>query len=448
MSYSFRMNNITDLKYKSTIDHLGIENVQLENYSALNIDGMWPQGVNHLYINGKSTRSIEVEYDNNSFSIRIFSSSSPDDYILACKLAKVIASRYGTDIQPEDGESVSHMGFPNKYDSQWCTQHSHQMIDMILSMARSSPSEVKFPTPKGEYVIGTKLLEQLDKSENIHQEFIERIKTFNYIDKTDTFVPSLMVLHNSAKTKEVKVTTLGESVTSLLTTKADLVGLMSFNEQKAIVKTDDLIGLLNDDITWISETHFYIEGLSGSAWKTLFVKASKYHLNDIFCAGSEISSDNLEEAIEQEPQITSFKEEFTDEQWQKLILAPYLVLLMVYQSDEKIEPKKLEAISEIIVKVRNPLLVEIARDCDATPVEIIDQIMQLDENIAFILHETGSLIDHKLPEIYAASFKTELYMIAQKAMDSSQGLLNPSEVKIKEEQKVLQMLSYLLNIEV
>ena len=72
-------------------------------------------------------------------------------------------------------------------------------------------------------------------------------------------------------------------------------------------------------------------------------------------------------------------------------MAPYLVLLMVSLSDGKIDPKQLGAMSEIMTKPLNPLLAELTRDCGSTPVEIINRIMQMDENMVFVLQEISSL---------------------------------------------------------
>lgn len=447
MSYSFFLRNIPNLKYKYTIDRLDIDNVLLENYGVLDEDGMWPKGVTHLYIDGKSTRSLEVEYESDTLCVRIFSSSSPADYKLATKLAEVIATQYRVDIEPEEGEVISYNDFASKYDATWCTQHSHSSIDMVLAMARSSASVLKIGTPKGEYVVGANLLGQLDQSDNIHTEFVHRIQRFNYIDKTDTFVPSLMVLHNSAKTREVKITTFGESVTSLLTTKADLVGLMSFDDRQAIVKTEDLLNILKEDITWISEDHYYLDGFSGDAWQGLFEKALEYHLDDLFVAGRELSTDELTDTGEDEQPLVSFQDQFSEEQWEKLLLAPYLILLMVSFRDGKLDQNKLATMGDILTTPLNPLLIELVNDSRLSAVDIISRIMELDEDMVFVLQEIGSLVNSKLPAMYAVSFKAELYMIAQKAIDASHDQLNPSQTQINEDQKVLQAISYLLNID-
>ncbi len=441
MSHSFSLNGITNLNYSDTIQALDIKDVTLQESSLLNNDGLWPQGYTHIYIDNVSARPIELEYNDDSLNIRILSSSSPEDYSLATKLTNLIATQYKSDVMPEDSDVIKYHDFLQTYNEEWCIKHSYQMIDMLFSMIKSDRSDLRISTSTGEYTAGPKLLSQLEKYDNMHDEFIKRITLFNYAEQKDIFVPSLIVLHNDEKTKQVKIATLGEGVPSLISMNANAVALSSDDHEKVIISTSQLLDILENDFDWISEDSFYVKGYSESEWEVMLKKAKAFHLEDLFSVGTELSDKDIADSVNSDKPISSFQELVSADEWQKLTYSPFLAFMLVAAADGSIDKKEIKSFIKTLSTQENPLMLELLGSCGEAPDKIISHLASLGSDAPLLLQEITEVLDSKLPEKHALAFKLELLHIGKNVAEASGGFFGFGKKASKEEKLALALIA-------
>jgi hypothetical protein len=446
MSLSFSLAGITEFNFIDITKKTGVNNLLLVEDSLIQQDGLFPEGYGHIIIDNISVRPVELEYDGNLLSIRILSGSSPTDYNLAAKLAYTVAAQYKTDISVEDDGDISYQDFQRKYNESWGKNQSRQMLEMIFEMCRAGKESLQISTQRGDFTIGPNFLTQIEGSDSIYDEFEERVGIFNYSENKGIFTTSLIVLHNDLETIKVKVATFGESVPTLVSVNADIIGLCSNGGEKIMIATSKLLELLKDNITWIGEDLLYLKAYSGSEWKKLFKKAKNYELEDYFSEGSEITDDDLNDNENLQQPILSFSEIFTEDEWKKLIYTPFLAFILIALADGSIDKKEINVFIKSMTEHENPLLEELLNSCDEPPEEIFNHLISLGEEVPVLLQEINEILNSKLPDNYAIAFKFEIYQMAKKVAEASGGFLGFGKKISAEEEKILVAIATLFGL--
>ncbi|MBY0457704.1 MAG: hypothetical protein K2V38_10230, partial [Gemmataceae bacterium] len=111
MSHSFYVSGKTPPDYDELMDELPFDDVVPVADQEEPDGGPWPAGIRHFYRPGVSTRGVEINWEDGTFSARINTLAAPEDYDLAMHFVERAAELMGVaQIDPEGGDPVRSPG--------------------------------------------------------------------------------------------------------------------------------------------------------------------------------------------------------------------------------------------------------------------------------------------------------------------------------------------------
>lgn len=153
MSYSFYVRDLPILSFEEVfVDYP--EHLRCKETDLTELSGIWPEGAYyHVYLEGVSTREIELFYEQKSFSARVMSGSCREDYLLAIELCEHLASQHQTQLISEEGEA----GRPSP---DWINNQVESLAQHLLVMAKRPDIEgaLHLSGPEREFLLGPKTL--------------------------------------------------------------------------------------------------------------------------------------------------------------------------------------------------------------------------------------------------------------------------------------------------
>jgi hypothetical protein len=412
MSYFFYLYSVADLNYPEIIASLGISDIALVDDTPLSSDGRWPNGTLHLYIDHISTRPLEIEYIDQTISIRIFQASCLEDYMLAIDLAASIAVLYDRPVHPEGDDPMDVETFRQRYNMQWAKDHCRTMVEMLFSLHEKNDERLSVSGTKAQLTIGPRFTHQVKSGTHWQQTFFELFRKLNYIETEDIFIASIIHFNNQDRTKEASTQVLGEGVATLLSSRADAVTLRSRKGKQVDIAFSDFVPLVEGTAIWLSEDHLLVPELAGYTWKQLFHQAQRIQPADIFDLGRETARNEILDRITEDLPLQCHAAKFSQEDWQKLLCAPIIVFLFVAMADGKITKREHRAFITALKKTKNELLRTAMQHGEMTQAQIFSRLIQKPERWIPRLRAAFDLAQEKLPFQHAISFKTELFQIA------------------------------------
>lgn len=450
MSHSFTVGNVGSVKQNDLFTKTGYDDIRILDEGNVPVDGMWVEGTTYIYRDAVSVRPIETEFSNGNFSVRIFAGSSPDDYRLALRLIEGVSEISGGGmIEPEDNNPMTVPELREHYGEKWINEHSHTTLSMILSRIQKNPENSgNMSGVHCNIAIGKTFVDDLMKHpDNYSEEYFRRARQLNYINDDDVYQGMVTTYQDEQKTREVSVTSYTEGVTTLLSRKADVVGLVSIEsrteeEQVSYVPLDALTTLLGNSAKWLSNDFLLLPSLQGSSWSEMVMQAKEHKLSDIFAQGRDVVVNNNSEGTD---------DGLTDEHRQALTLAPLLVFLLVAAADGTIDEKEVKAFQKELIH-------GIATDSDLMLGVIVRLLANFEQYMGVLqankVNPIESIIDisvilrERVAEDEAEKFKRAMLSIGKKVAEASGGLFGVFGSKIsKQEQAALDALAALLGVE-
>jgi hypothetical protein len=131
--------------------------------------GPWPDGSRWFYVPGRSSRGVEVRYEDGRFEIRLLSASTPEDYDLAFRILEVLG---GTrPVQSEDGETTPADQLRARFGGDWMVRDMAAGITAIRwSLSTGDAVRIEGPVnaieiAPGAAVVATDLLDALRRAQ-------------------------------------------------------------------------------------------------------------------------------------------------------------------------------------------------------------------------------------------------------------------------------------------
>jgi hypothetical protein len=444
MSHFFYIYSVPALNYPEIIASLGISDITRVDDTPLSSDGRWPYGAIHLYIDHISTRPLEIEYIDQTISIRIFQASCLEDYMLAIDLVASIALRYERPIHPEGDDPLDVETFRQQYNMQWAKDHCRTMVEMLFSLHEKNGERLSVSGTKALLTIGPRFTHQVKAETHWQQTFFERFRKLNYLETEDIFIASVIHLNNQDHTREASTQVLGEGVATLLSSQADAVTLRSRKGKHVEIAFSDFVELVEGAAIWLSEDHLLVPGLTGQTWKQLFHQAQQRQPADIFEFGRETARSEKLDRITEDLPLLCYVARFSQEDWQKLLCAPIIVFLFVAMADGKITKREHRAFITALKKTKNELLKTAMQHGEMTQEQIFSRLILKPERWMPRLRAALDLVQEKLPFHHAISFKAELFQLANMIAKASTSFWR-SRGRIRDaEQQILNQIALII----
>jgi len=444
MSHTFSIRSDKPISLGTTLDKLPISGIKItESDEVDNSTEPWPAGYLHLYIDGVTCRSIELLREGDRYDVRIMAASSVEDTLLAIALSSTLAKELGAPILPEDGEELPLESFEETYDRAWAETFTGNSLDMVFGLCQSDQGPVTLQGVHTPFVIGPRLLATLPEAPRDRQDaFFALFRKHQHIAIDDVFTASKIIVTNEGRTRKCAVVVLGEGVATLLPSDAHVVALSSDDGSKLQIPMEAFLPLVESKGKWLSETALLVESITDKAWQDLTYKARPHHLKALFDVGEETPDDGSHE----DPSPANYRDLFSDNQWENLVYAPFIVFLIVSAADGTIDKKEIKAFGKVLSSQSHPLTIELLASMPDAPHTIIQELLNDPQAMAERLETTVTDIDSVLPRSDALLFKVALFNIGQEVAEASGGFFGFGKKISKTEKAALTTVALMLNV--
>lgn len=458
MSHSFYISDVGEARLEETLAALPFEElVVLEDYN-----GGWPD-IAHIYQDNVSVRSIETAMSGDTLQVRIMANSSPDDFSLAAAIVDHVASKYGREIEPEDNESMSVDNWRDTYGEDWQREQARTYLQMLVSMYQGEKRDGNMTMwgTRQQFEVGPRLMEPLlADPDTFSQNFFDRFRRLNYLDREGVFGPSLLAASEDGSGKQAVFSVLGDAVITALSSQAAFV-VMTHDEPKAedgergktIVTFDDFAELAGDTVTWLGDGMAVTPAYTGEAWQSL-VDAAQAKKTEFFD-----HPDLLRDPAELKPvgdgsgDVDADTLGIPNEQWAIIAHGIVATFLAVAAADGEVDKKELEAFQ------KNLLLGAVGMsESEVMQRAMMQAAMIFEESVQNLMSRQGEeifqliagsrqVVAMHVGEEQATAFAEALFDMAESIASASGGFLGLGSKISKEERVVLNGLRKLLQMD-
>ena len=455
MSHSFYVAGVAEASLSDTLRALPFENLVVE---PTEYDGDWPD-IAHIYQDNVSVRAIETAMNGGTLQVRIMAHSSPDDFALAAAITDHVASKYGKQVQPEDNESMPVERWREAYGPEWQRETARTYLQMLVS-GYKDPGRglMKMWGTRSEFHVGPRLMEPLlADPENFSENFFDRVRRLNYLDKEDVFGPSLLAAGQEGTSKQAVFSVLGENVMTALSSQATFVVLRhggfgsTDDDGQTVVTFDDSAEIAGDSLTWLGDGVALTPNYLGAQWQAI-LDAAKPKATGLFddpklLRDAEESNDGLAEG--DDPLFG-----IDDKLWDIIAQSVVAVFVLTAGADGEIDKEEIAAFQKKLVEglvgvPEGEIMAVAAVKTAATLEERLSTLGQLGpEDAAGSIVLARRIVEAAVGEEKATSFARALYDIAEAvAMASGGGFLGMGNKIGKEEKAMLNGIRQLLKLE-
>jgi len=333
--------------------------------------------------------------------------------------------------------------FEETYDRAWAETFTGNSLDMVFGLCQSDQGPVTLQGVHTPFVIGPRLLATLPEAPRDRQDaFFALFRKHQHIAIDDVFTASKIIVTNEGRTRKCAVVVLGEGVATLLPSDAHVVALSSDDGSKLQIPMEAFLPLVESKGKWLSETALLVEAITEKAWQDLTYKARPHHLKALFDVGEETPDDGSHE----DPSPANYRDLFSDNQWENLVYAPFIVFLIVSAADGTIDKKEIKAFGKVLSSQSHPLTIELLASMPDAPHTIIQELLNDPQAMAERLETTVTDIDSVLPRSDALLFKVALFNIGQEVAEASGGFFGFGKKISKTEKAALTTVALMLNV--
>lgn len=267
MSFSFSVAATKPISAAALFDALDIEGIKsIEEFSRTS---PLTEGVFHLYVDGRSTRGVECALENGSFSVRLLTMASAEDFELGIQLIEAAATILEEPIEAEDSdEPLPLLGFRAQYGSEWVQGMLSSAPSAIVNIAeRENRGPITIPGLLRPYHLGTRKLKLL-RSAGPESEFANRLyedlRRIQYVNLEEYYEAKTLV-SKGADGKEITFAAWTPEVRYWFP-KVDYFVIQTPEGGNPFVPASVLLGLSSGKIRWLDEAQALVETFTEEEW--------------------------------------------------------------------------------------------------------------------------------------------------------------------------------------
>lgn len=145
------------------------------------------------------------------------------------------------------------------------------------------------------------------------------------------------------------------------------------------------------------------------------------------------------------------KGRFSEEEWKRLTLAPYLVFFTVAAADGDLDSEEIDKLAELLSNApafSDDLLRALLMTTSDDSLSIIEALVSEPKDVKTELPAIAAIVDKTMSAAEAESFKRSLFFVgAQVASASGEGMFGPDSKVSEEEANAIALIAMLLDIE-
>ncbi|MGD2153041.1 MAG: hypothetical protein PVG79_07205 [Gemmatimonadales bacterium] len=147
----------------------------------------------------------------------------------------------------------------------------------------------------------------------------------------------------------------------------------------------------------------------------------------------------------------TMKARFTDEEWERLKLAPYLVFFTVAAADGDLDSDEIDMLAKILSNApafSDDLLRALLMSTRDDALAMVQSLAAERKDVKAELPAVAAIVDKKMSAAEAESFKKSLFFVgAQVASASGQGIFGPDSKVSEGEAEAIALIAMLLDVE-
>lgn len=145
------------------------------------------------------------------------------------------------------------------------------------------------------------------------------------------------------------------------------------------------------------------------------------------------------------------KGRFSEEEWKKLVLAPYLVFFTVAAADGDLDSEEIDMLAEILSNApafSDDLLRALLMSTRDDALSIVESLVSEPKDAKTELPAVAAIVDKTMSAAEAESFKRSLFFVgAQVASASGEGIFGPDSKVSEGEANAIALIAMLLDVE-
>ena len=186
MSYSIKINSYKKISYRELLTNLNTKKVLSYSKKGKTADS-FIEGVEWFFLYGKSTRGVELIFQNSTYNISLYAFASKEDYYLAFEIAKTLSNLFDQKILVEDEEyPLSISEFDSNYNVTWILKNAPNSAILTREFVEMRLENMRIPCIIRDFHIGLELIEIMNNESNnefdFYEKACERIKKIQYLD--------------------------------------------------------------------------------------------------------------------------------------------------------------------------------------------------------------------------------------------------------------------------
>lgn len=253
---------------RETIDALPYDDLVCEELRDVPTAGHWPEGfVYHFYRARQSTRSTEVAFERDEFSIRILANSSTSDFDVALEFVRAVLSITKTgSIVTTAHSGLEAEEFFEVHDQAWIERTRQADASALFDVASTPGALVRLQGPTRDFYAGPGLVGRLTPWS---PETLEAaMRAVFYADRTA--YPVAQTLRRWVGHEEV-ICSVIEPEKAAFVERCDLFAFMS-GDEPILVSPGDMDEVLPDR-ELVDELQFTIDAIDSASWPAIEAKA-------------------------------------------------------------------------------------------------------------------------------------------------------------------------------
>lgn len=274
VSFSFHIPH-PDPPPRALFERLGIAG--LEWVTPPDEDELSP-GTYHLHVEGRSTRGIEVTWEDARLEIRILVGSSPEDFAASIAIAGAAARRVGARVEPEDRDAMPADRLEARYGAHW----ARAMVSRDALGLRNfvfTQGTLTLICPRRCFSLGYRIVSALDAAgpaDTFPDRLLDAVRRMQYLDPRRYRAPEGV---------ETPLPSGGRASAALwqpdrgyLFPPVQYIHLHALDGWPLFLPYAAVPELPGVRAVWADEHRLLVEPVPGEAWGALCAEAARHHV--------------------------------------------------------------------------------------------------------------------------------------------------------------------------
>lgn len=260
MSYYFSIPAPQVVSYKSLTNQLAQSDAKYVNAEITDTKEIQST---RLYVKGKSTRGVSLQYTDNAYSVGLNIIASETDFRLGIATAAAIAELTNSTVHPEDEEGpISPAAFTAKFDEEWIDTMKLLGVSMFREKVGGEQHVLTMNGCFMNYSVGPKVYKHLDPTtdESLYRSLVDHIAGTQFFDFNKYAIPGHIVVTDKETKKEKRILVFYPFGSQFLA-QSDVVSFRH-GEENFELAYSEMYKIATDKFTLIDELQHVVDPLT------------------------------------------------------------------------------------------------------------------------------------------------------------------------------------------